>query len=494
MLAVRVAPAFLAAGARSATPTDDVFFCSARELAALVRSKSISAVELAEAHLRRVRKVNGAINAVCLLDEEGALRAARAADAALASGAPAGPLHGVPITIKDSFDTRGLASTAGTRGRRDFRPAIDAMAVARLRAAGAIILGKTNTPELTLAYETDNEVYGRTNNPFDLSRTPGGSSGGAAAILAAGGSALDLGSDTAGSIRVPAHFCGIAGLKPTYGRVSRAGNILPPGGVIGRQTHVGPMARFVGDLALALSVIAGPDLIDPDVIAMPEAGVFDLKAGPLRVAYFSDNGKSPVESEVRSAVSTTVAALAEAGCAGREARPKGFENADEIVRTLNYSDGGEYYRRILRECGTSVPGAKTAAYLEGIRRGVISGRKYSEVLMEWNVLRVSALRFMADFDLLVCPPCSGVAPKHGESPSLDYSYSFYFNLVGWPTVVLRAGKTAAGLPVGVQIAGPPWKEAQVLAAALHVEKALGGWKHDFPETPLLAAARVLPGP
>src|SRR5687768_3723921 len=241
LLAVRFASAASAAipPAPMAAP-DPSLFNSATELLRLLRSKEISSHELVKAHLDRIRAINPVLNAVCQLDEPAALKSARAADEALARGDTLGPLHGLPITIKDSFDTKGIISTGGTTGRARHIPAKDATAVARLRAAGAVILGKTNTPELTISYETNNLIYGCTNNPYDLTRTPGGSSGGAAAILAAGGSALDLGSDTAGSIRVPAHFSGIAGLKPTFGRVSRAGHIIPPGGVVGRQTHIGP--------------------------------------------------------------------------------------------------------------------------------------------------------------------------------------------------------------------------------------------------------------
>src|SRR6266496_1441806 len=200
---------------------EDLIYRSASQLARLVRSGSISSEELVRAYLSRIAEVNPKLNAVCQIDEKGALAAARDADAALKRGGEVGKLHGVPVTIKDSFDTKGIISTGGTEGRRGFVPEKDATAVARLRAAGAIILGKTNTPELTLSYDTENLIYGRTHNPYDLAQTPGGSSGGAAAILAVGGSALDIGSDTAGSIRIPAHFCGVAGLKPTFGRVSR---------------------------------------------------------------------------------------------------------------------------------------------------------------------------------------------------------------------------------------------------------------------------------
>src|ERR671924_2067836 len=231
---------------------NEFIYASATALARAIRAKDVSAVEVVKPSLQGIAEVNPALNAVVQLCAEAAQAEARAADAALARGQIIGPLHGVPMTIKDSLDTAGVITTGGTKGRAAFVPAQDATVVARLRAAGAILLGKTNTPELTLAGETDNLVYGRTNNPYDVSRTPGGSSGGAGAILASSGSALDIGSDTGGSIRLPAHFCGIAGIKPTSGRVPRTGHITPFGGVMSPLTQIGPLARFVEDLILTL--------------------------------------------------------------------------------------------------------------------------------------------------------------------------------------------------------------------------------------------------
>src|SRR5262245_57980307 len=232
-----------------------LIYASATALAQAIRSKKVSSEEVVNAYLQRIEAVNPQLNAVVQLTADTALKQAREADAALARGDSKGPLHGVPMTIKDSFDTAGVISTGGTKGRALFLPSQDAAAVARLRQAGAILMGKTNTPELTLSFETDNLIYGRTNNPYDLSRTPGGSSGGAAAIIAAGGSPLDLGSDLGGSIRLPSHFCGIAGIKPTSGRVPRTGHI--PSFDIGpleAWMQVGPMARFVEDLILTLPI------------------------------------------------------------------------------------------------------------------------------------------------------------------------------------------------------------------------------------------------
>ena len=487
---VFAAPSLLEVGSAASEPVqklkapDETLFKSAVEMAALVRAKKISAEELVRAHLDRIHQVNPALNAVCKLDSEGALQAARAADAALMRGEPVGPLHGVPMTIKDSFDTKGLISTGGTSGRANYVPSADATAVARLRFAGAIILGKTNTPELTISYETDNLIYGRTNNPYDLTRTCGGSSGGAAAILAVGGAALELGSDTAGSIRVPAHFCGVAGLKPTFARVSRAGHIIPPGGVVGRQTHIGPMARSVADLALALSIISGIDPEDPDVVPVINADHTKVHTKGLRVAYFADFQKGTVATEVRKAVTDTVALLRADGIECVEARPDCFEAAEQIAGALNAGDGGEYYRQLLRRYGSTNLHPSTASFLQNVRNGVISGRKYSDVLMEWAALRESALKFMMQFDVMICPPCSGVAPKHGAAGSLDFTAAYFFNYVGWPVAVVRAGKSAEGLPVGVQVVGRPWREDNVLAVALQIEQNLGGWKRDFPELPL----------
>src|ERR671924_288509 len=220
---------------------NEFIYASATALARAIRAKEVSATEAVHAYLQRIAAVNPALNAVVQLCAEAAQAEARAADTALARGQMTGPLHGVPMTIKDSLDAAGVITTGGTQGRATFVPAHDATAVARLRAAGAILLGKTNTPELTIAYETDNLIYGRTNNPYDLSRTCGGSSGGAAAIVAAGGSPFDIGSDTGGSLRVPSHGCGTATIRPTSGRVPRTGHILPPAGVMDALTQIGPI-------------------------------------------------------------------------------------------------------------------------------------------------------------------------------------------------------------------------------------------------------------
>lgn len=286
---------------------DNLIYASAAALARAIRNKEVSSEEVVNAHLQRIEAVNPRLNAVVQVVAEQARTQAHEADAALARGTVYGPLHGVPMTIKDNLNTTGVISTGGTTGRATFVPTHDATAVARLRTAGAILLGKTNTPELTLAYETDNLIYGRTNNPYDVSRTCGGSSGGAAAIIAAGGSPFDIGSDTGGSIRVPSHCCGTAGIRPTSGRVPRTGHILPPAGALDALTQLGPMARRVEDLSLILPIIAGMDWRDPAIVPMPLGAPQQVDLKTLRVAMHTDNG---IVSPTRETVETVQAAAA----------------------------------------------------------------------------------------------------------------------------------------------------------------------------------------
>ena len=258
---------FISQPANAAGNTENpIISSSASELAAAIRSKKLSSKEIVEAHLERIAAVNPKLNAIVQLTADTARKEAEEADAAIARGDIKGPLHGVPMTIKDTLETSGVICTGGTKGRANYVPKADASAVARLRAAGAIFLGKTNVPELAGAIESDNLVYGRTNNPYDLARTPGGSSGGEAAIIAACGSPLGLGTDAGGSIRIPAHFCGLAAIKPTSGRVPRTGQFPQPMGARAPVFHVSLIARHVEDLALALPIISGPDFRDASIV------------------------------------------------------------------------------------------------------------------------------------------------------------------------------------------------------------------------------------
>jgi len=456
---------------------DELIYASATDLAKAIRTKEASSQEVTDAYLARIEAVNPQLNAVVQLTADTAREQARRADEALARGEVRGPLHGVPMTIKDSLDTAGVITTAGTSGRASFVPAQDATVVARLRAAGAILLGKTNTPELTLSAETDNLVYGRTNNPYEPSLIPGGSSGGAAAIVAAGGSPFDLGSDTGGSIRQPAHFCGIAGIKPTSGRVPRTGHIVSFDlGALDALTQIGPMARFVQDLVLILPIVAGPDWRDPAVVPMPlgDPSVVDFKG--LRAAFYTDNGVASPTPETAEVVLQAATVLRDAGVAMEEDRPPGIERVAGLWQQLAVADGGAWIRRLLQEAETT----EVHPMLENrfLSHESISSAEFTALLTRLDRVRSAMISFLEKYDLIVCPVNAYPAMPHGTTSdrSASFSYTRIYNLAGWPGAVVRGGTSPEGLPIGVQIVARPWREDVALAAAQQIETALGGWQ------------------
>jgi amidase len=452
----------------------DLHVASACEIAAAIRERRLTAAAAVEACLARIAEVDGRLCAVVRLDAEGARRAAARADAESARGVFRGALHGVPITVKDSFDCAGLVSTWGTPGRARLVPDTDATAVARLRAAGAIVLGKTNTPELTLGFETWNPLFPRTNNPWDPARTPGGSSGGAAALVAAGGVALEIGSDTGGSIRLPAHCCGIAGLRPTSGRVPRTGHAIGPSGASEFLTQVGPLARRVEDLALALRLLAGPDGYDPFVAPVPVADPGAVSLAGLRVALLADNGIATPDPAVAAAARAAADALAAAGACVAECRPPGIAETQTLFPRVLLLDGGAELRRLLARCGTHVAESSLAALAE---IPAPASEQRLDAIERWDAFRSVLLAWSRDWDLVVSPPHAHAALRHGESDGRlpAFSYTMTWNLAGWPGVVVRAGRSPEGLPIGVQLVAPPWREDVALAAAARVEAALGGF-------------------
>ena len=453
---------------------------SATSLAVAIRDKKVSSEEVVTAYLERIEAVNPKLNAVVHLTRDAALDQAREADGVLARGKIKGPLHGVPITIKDSFETAGAISTAGTAGRTSFVPAQDATAVARLRAAGAIMLGKTNLPELALAFESDNLVYGRTNNPYDLSCTPGGSSGGEAAIIAAGGSPLGLGSDAGGSIRLPSHYCGVAGIKPTSGRVPRTGHFPPAGGSLDTLWQVGPMARFVEDLILTLPIIAGPDWRDPAIVPMPlgDPRGADLKS--LRVAFHTDNGIVSPTRETVQVVTGAAKALADAGSVVEEGRPSGIEQSYDLILDLFGADGGALVEALLQMVGTTEVHPLLQRFREIMRPRAMSTVEFRTLMFRWDMFRSAMLSFLEHHDVIICPVNAYPALPHGTTGDEDklpaFSYTMTYNLTGWPSAVVRGGTSPEGLPVGVQVVARPWREDLALAVAQHIETVLGGWQ------------------
>jgi amidase len=456
-----------------------LLYGSASAIARAIRGQQVSVKDVVEAHLERIEAVNSSLNAVVQLAVERALGEARVADQTVHRGDALGPLHGVPMTIKDSLDTAGVISTGGTKGRATYMPREDATVVARLRAAGAILLGKTNTPELTLAGETSNLVYGQTNNPYDLARTPGGSSGGAGAIIAAGGSPFDIGSDTGGSIRLPAHFCGITGIKPTSGRVPRTGHVVPFGlGAVDSLTQNGPMARFVEDLVLILPIIAGVDWRDPSVVPMPMGNPQGIHLRGLRVAMHTDNGIKTPTPETMTAVRAAADALADAGLSIAEQRPVALARAADLANQLSSADGRAWTRRLLGKSGTSELHPWLSRRLDEAEPLEVGD--FTALLEEVDAYRSEMLSFFQHYDVILCPVCAFPAPPHGTTMDpemrLGFSYTGAYNLTGWPGVVVRGGTSPEGLPIGVQVVARPWREDVALAVAQQLETVLGGWQ------------------
>ncbi len=456
-------------------------YAPATELAELIRKGEVASEEMVAACLDRIESTTPQLNAVVQVVGEKALEHARRADRALAAGGPVGPLHGIPMTIKDNLDTAGIVSTGGTAGRSEFTPDQDATVVARVKAAGAIVLGKTNTPELTLAYETDNTVYGATSNPYETSRTCGGSSGGPAANLAVGGAALEIGSDTGGSIRVPSHFCGTAGLRPTPGRVPRTGHILPPFGALEALTTIGPMARTVDDLELLLPVLCGSDPMDPATVDMPLGKVADIDPSQLRVAKHVDNGVLPASADTVAAVDAAGEALENAGATVEEVTPPGIETGWPLFLALLGADAGAAVGALLEMYGTTAPGP-LIVQLGGLLAdsAVATPGDFDGLLVQWGMFKASMLGFMTRYDLLLTPVTATPAVPHGTTFNEDvlpgFSYTAVHNLTGWPSAVVRAGTSPDGLPIGAQVAARPWREDLALAGAKLIEDALGGFQ------------------
>ena len=456
--------------------TPELYYSSVRALAAAIRTGEVSSVEVVQAFLDRIETVNAKLNAVVNLAGDEALDAAREADALRSRGKLTGPLHGVPMTIKDSIDTAGLVTTYGTKGRSTFVPPKDATVVARLKSAGAILMGKTNTPEFTLSYETSNNIFGTTNNPYDLSRTPGGSSGGASAILAAGGSPFDIGSDYGGSIRLPSHCTGIAGIKPTSGRVPRTGHGFPFGGLLDAFQQLGPMARHVTDLSLLLPIIAGPDGVDPYIVPMSLPDPAAVRLQDLRVSFHTDNGVQTPTPEISRVVTAAASVLADAGARTDEVRPTGIASSYDIIMDAWNRCDPPLDRKLLEAAGTSRE-ETTLQWVFDIPAA--SDEQIVDAVIRMDRCRSQMLSFMDNYDVILCPVNALPAMKHGREDAQDlkpFSYTMTYNLTGWPGAVVRGGTSPEGLPIGIQIVGRPWREDVVLAVAHLLESELGGFQ------------------
>ncbi|HEX7053418.1 MAG TPA: amidase family protein [Burkholderiales bacterium] len=472
-------------------------FSSALELAAAIRARRLASRDLVELYLERIRRHHGALNAVCTLDEAGARRRAGEADAALARGELWGPLHGVPMTIKDALETAGVRTTGGHPPLADHVPAKDAPAVARLRAAGAILLGKTNVPPLSADYRADNPIFGRTNNPWDLERTPGGSTGGGAAAVAAGLSAFDVGSDLAGSVRTPAHFCGLFALKPTESRIPNAGHIPEPPGLPRAVRHMnvlGPLARSVEDLALLTRILSGPAPEEPDVPPVAWQEPERRALARYRLAWSTRFGGVPVTRDTRQAIERLAAELARLGCAVEERNPEGFdfdaawETWGEIAIAERAATGRE--RSAERVAALNATLGSRWAVARGSAKGIAAGvGEYLAALHRRDALIAALEKFFSEWDALLCPV--SVCPAIGHVPfgtpiavdgeEVPYfiagtAYTCPFNLTGHPAAVLPLAQSAQGLPIGVQVVGRRWSEPQLLALAEALSRVTGPFR------------------
>jgi len=439
-------------------------------IAKLIRDQEVSPVEIAQAHLERISELNPTLNAVVTLAPD-VLERAKEAEAAIVRGDQVGSLHGVPITIKDTIETAGLRSTSGSVVRQDYIPETDAPAVARLKAAGAIVLGKTNAAEMAMDYTADNPVFGRTNHPLNPKLTAGGSSGGEAVAIRTCMSPGGIGSDLAGSVRIPAHFCGICGLKPTTGRVPGELQFPPSTGPYSLGAVIGPMARTVGDLRIML------DALSKDPFGRESQ---DLRG--VRVAWYTDDGVAPVTEETARAVRVAAQALSDAGLRVEDRRPphvergydlwlKMFSRASVVQLRKVYkgreSEGGSFVSWRLSTADQTPPPTLD---------------EYIAAWMERDRLREELLEWMETTPIIVAPVGSTPAYPHdtlkvtvGDATFgtfRAFSYAQTFNVFDLPVVTVPAGKSNEGLPIGVQIAGPPFAEELVLQAADIIEDAL----------------------
>jgi amidase len=445
---------------------------SAGRQAQLIREGAASSAEIVRAHLDRIVEVNPAINAATEVLERAALEAAKAVDQRRARGEDLRTFEGVPFSVKDSIEVAGTVCTAGTLGFRN-QPISerDAVLVSRLRNAGAIPIARTNLPDLLFAFETDNLIFGRTNNPYDLSRTAGGSSGGEAALIAACGSPFGLGSDALGSVRLPAHCCGIASLKPTSGRLDRTGHVPPAAGWVEMLWQIGPMARRAADLPALMHVLA---------LGEPATPSEAFRTRRLRVAFFVDNGVVTPDAATIATVRKAAIALERAGHRVEEARPACIDRSWPLEMRILGPDGGDGIREYLKSIGSNETHPLLDAWLqkyEPLRTDLAGFAKVWEDLDDFRA-RMSA--FLSDYHAVLSPVAARPAVTHGKSVDDDifpgFSYTMTHNLTGWPAVVVRCGESPEGLPIGVQIAAGPWCEEIVMAVAIELENAFGGWK------------------
>jgi amidase len=394
-----------------------------------------------------------------------------------------GPLHGLPVTVKSSIATAGYKCEIGSLNHKGEIPREDAVVVARLRAAGALILGTTNCPEFLMAYETDNLLHGQTRNPWDLERTPGGSSGGESAAIAAGMSATGLGSDSGGSVRVPAHFTGICSLKPTPGRIPGRGHLPPCVGPFATLGAIGPMARTMADVELMFRTLSGQDDADPASPPVPLRELSESELRRIRIGFFEDDGLTPVSGETRTAVRAAAAALREAGFCVEPFRPRMLEQLRKLWWTFFVQCGAMFYEPEVRGGSAKLSPIFQEFLAVADKSGQLTATELLNAWAQMDLLRAKTLEEMREFPVLLCPVASVPAWRHGErewtidGETVEYldavRYTQWFNTLGAPAAVVPVGRSPEGMPIGVQIAGRPFEDEVVLGVAGIVDRAFG---------------------
>jgi Asp-tRNA(Asn)/Glu-tRNA(Gln) amidotransferase A subunit family amidase len=453
---------------------------SAVEQLSMIAARKISPIELAEEHITQIERLNPKLNAFVDFDAERVRQQARALEQA--SG-KTGPLHGLPMTVKASISVSGYRCETGSLLNQGHIPAEDAVVVARMRKAGAVVLGMTNCPEFLMAYETDNRLYGRTSNPWDLQRTAGGSSGGESAAIAAGLSAGGFGSDGGGSVREPAHFTGICALKPTPGRIPAAGHLPPCVGPFAILGAIGPMARTIADVSLLFQTLSGYDEADPNgaPVVLQHHSREDLMR--IKIGFFEDDGIVPVTSATRQAVQDAVRSLRQQGFRVEPFRPRALEEARRLWWKFFVRCGAMLFAQVIRGheelLSPTFQGFLEIAHEES----PLTGDELLQAWTECDMVRRMLLEEMREFPVLLSPVCAVPAFNHGErtwsieGQQVAYldamRYTQWSNLLAAPAAVVPVGRSPEGLPIGVQIAGRPYEDEVVLAIAAAVERDFG---------------------
>jgi len=466
---------------------DALISLSAKQLIELIKNKKISCKELMETYLSRITHVNPKLNAIVQqLSPEQALKQANMADSVIANGGKIGKLHGIPITIKDGRKVKGFLCSYGNLSSFNKIAEEDATVVARLLAEGAIVIGITNIPDFSMTYETENLLYGRTHNPYDLDRSPGGSSGGEAAIIAAGASTFGIGADSGGSIRQPAHNCGIAGLKPTRGLIPGTGKFPEDGlGIFSLIETQGPLARWVEDLIYTLPILAGTDDSDPNIypIAVRDPAKVDLKK--LRIVYYTKNGVATPRDDIIETIENAAHVLTK--------EVFNIENNYPIIKKENYTafeelffyggDKGKWLFDRMEKMGVKEIAPPFQALLNVAQQCEFSVTEVRNRLMALEQFKIQMMHFMNAYDVILCPVATLPARSYTQtentekfSLSHDLTYNLPFNITGWPAAVVRCGTSKEGLPIGIQIIAKSWRDDIVLAVAKRLEEIFGGWR------------------